>query len=229
MFEKITYLTKASSEMTVCSGSQRGEELSLFFFFCFWGGRGWGIREALGRWGGRGGEWEGGPVVHERRCPENSSCSAPRQDPPDCFLQKGAQLPEQTRRGGSESPPPAHLQTGLLFLCSVSMPKRPPRAVLTALKRRDGHRLCKPHWKWEFFSGGCIVNEGWPPPETAKSLSHGAGEVGGAGPTVCSIHQGGFMDPFVKHFWQKRGAVWRPKRGVAKKCHPFSLSCVFAF
>lgn len=105
------------------------------------------------------------PVVYERSAPENSSCSALWQDPPDCSPHKEPQLPEHywlKERASEQSPSLAHpllhpVHTHLPSL-SFSLPlvsKLHPKTMHTTHQSKDGRCLwwgavCKPHCKWAF-------------------------------------------------------------------------------
>lgn len=119
-------------------------------------GRGWGIGEGRGCGVEEEGRWvrlyspaHSRPVVRERSSPENSSCSALWQDPPDCSPHKEPQLPEhywlkegvreQTARAPYPRPtptphpsllhPPTYTDLLSLSYCLSRVPKLHPKTM----------------------------------------------------------------------------------------------------
>lgn len=140
----------------------------LFIWHCVgglpvWGVVLWGEDEELEKVGVVGEEEEGArvrlyspahsrPVVHERISPENSSCSALWQDPPDCSLHKKPQLPEhywfkeraREQTAWAPCPPPTpstHTDLPSLSFSLSLVPKLHPKTMHTTHQSKVGRRL----------------------------------------------------------------------------------------
>lgn len=107
------------------------------------------------------------PVVYERISPENSSCSALWQDPPDCSPHKEPQLPEhywfkeraREQTAWAPCPPPTPFDIHRLALSFLSpslwCPNCTQKLCIPHINPRmgavcGGTAVCKPHCKWVF-------------------------------------------------------------------------------